>query len=135
MTRTNPLLSPSALPHHLPPYPDLQDEDYREAILEGMAEQLRELDAVATDPSAPTVENVVEAWERSGQTLRRSMDAFWPVAAADTNARRDAIRAELAPLLAAHGDAIMLDRRLYDRLLALRARVDAGDMTLDEETA
>ncbi|AKT51997.1 M3 family metallopeptidase [Arsenicicoccus sp. oral taxon 190] len=135
MTHVNRLLSESTLPHHLPPYADLTDDDYREAVVEGMAAHLRELDAIATDTSPATVTTVLEAFDRSGRLLARSADAFYPAVAAHATPRRDEIRAELAPLLAAHQDAVLLDRRLYDRFVALRDRVDAGEVELDDESA
>ena len=131
----NPLLSPSTLEFQLPDYATLTDADYREAVEVGMAEQLAELDAIAADSSPATVENVLHAWERTGATLERTLSAFWVAKAADTNPERDAIMAEFAPRLAEHNDAIMLDRRLYDRLRALDARRDAGEVELDEQAA
>lgn len=130
---SNPLLSPSTLPFGLPDYATLTDDDYREAVEAGMAEQLRELDALATDGSPASVATVIEAWERTGQLLIRAIEAFWVAKAADTNPRRDAIEEELAPRLAAHEDAILLDRRLYDRLRALAERRDAGEVVLDDQ--
>ena len=130
---TNSLLSPSTLPFALPDYAHLSDADYREAIERGMTEQLAELDAIATDDSPATVANVLEAWERSGALLTRAMNAFWVAKSADTNDARDAIEEDMAPRLAQHSDAILLDARLYGRLTSLAARRDAGDVTLDEQ--
>lgn len=117
---TNSLLHPSTLEFALPDYANLTDEDYREAALQGMQEQIAALDAVATNPEPATVDNTLVAWERSGETLDRALGAFFVAKAAHSNERRDEIDAELAPLLAAHADAIYLNRNLYHRLIALR---------------
>lgn len=133
MTRTNPLLAPSTLPFALPPYAELTDADYREAFLAGMAQHLRELDALATDPEPPTVENTLHAWDRAGSLLLRAEYAFDPAASAHGTDARIALRAELAPLLAAHRDAVLLDPRLHARLVALRERAAAGEVSLDPQ--
>lgn len=130
---TNPLLQPSELPFQLPDYANLGDDQVREAISIGMAEQLNTLDAIATNPHIPTVANTIEDWERSGATLTRAMNAFWVAKAADTNPVRDAIEEEFAPKLAAHGDAILLDARLYERLLQLKDRGERGEIELDAQ--
>lgn len=130
---TNSLLSPSTLAFALPDYAHLSDADYREAIEQGMTEHLAELDALATDDSPATVANVLEAWERSGALLNRAMNAFWVAKSADTNDERDAIEEDMAPRLAQHSDAILLDARLYARLTSLAARRDVGEVTLDEQ--
>ncbi len=129
----NSLLSPSTLPYELPDFAHLSDADFREAIEVGMAEQLEELDAVATNTEPATVENVLHAWERTGATLTRALSAFFVSKAADTNPERDAIEADMAPKLAAHTDAILLDRRLYDRLSELDVRRKSGEVELDEQ--
>lgn len=126
---TNSLLQPSTLDFALPDYAHLTDDDYREAALQGMTEQLVALEALAADPTAPTVENTLHAWETSGETLERAVSAFWVAKSADTNPRRDEILAELSPALAAHNDAIWMNRALYNRFVALR---DSG-IELDEQ--
>ena len=130
----NPVAS-TALPYALHDFRHIAADDWRAALSDGMAEQLAELDVIATDPTPPTAENVLDAWERSGQLLNRAAMGFWTLKEADTTDALDAIEEEMSPRLAAHSDAIMLDRRLYDRLVALDARVTAGEITLDEQGA
>lgn len=130
---TNSLLSPSTLPFDLPDYANLSDADFREAIEQGMAAQLLELDAIAADTTPATVQNTLEAWERSGSLLTRGLNAFWVAKAADANDERDAIDADMAPRLAAHDDAVLLNADLYARLTELRERHDLGEVVLDAQ--
>ena len=88
---------------------------------------------IATNPETPDVENTIAAWELSSTTLDRAGSAFWVVKAADANEQRDAVETALAPKLAEHSNAILLDRRLYDRLVALRSRADSAEVDLDEQ--
>src|SRR5690606_30527587 len=57
---------------------------------------------------------------------------FSNLTAADTNPARQQVEQEMAPRLAAHRDAILLDRRLYERVRALYETRDRLD--LDPET-
>ena len=131
----NPFAGPSTLPFELPDFAVIRTEHYQPAIESGMAEQLAELAAIATNTEVPTVANVIEAWEASGQLFTRALKAFQAKQLADTDDELDAIEAAIAPQLAAHGDAISLDRALYDRVVALAARRDAGDIVLDAQEA
>jgi len=130
----NPVAS-TTLPYALPDFAHITADDWRTALSDGMAEQLAELDAIATDPEPPTVENVLDAWERSGQLLNRAAMGFWTLKEANTTPALDAIEEEMSPKLAAHNDAIMLDPRLYERLVALDARATAGEVSLDDQAA
>ena len=128
----NPLLSESSLPFRLPPFADIRDEHYREAFDVGMAEQRAEVASISTNPDAPTIENTLVALERSGRVLDRAASVFFNKASSDSTAFTDDLEQELAPLLAAHHDAITLDPALFARIDDLWRRVD--ELDLDAET-
>ncbi len=115
----NPFYAPSPLPFHAPPFDKIKDSDYRPAIEAGMAEQLREMRAIADNPAAPTFENTIVAMEKSGALFDRVMAAFNGVAGANTNPELEKIQEEEAPKLAAHRDAIYLDSKLFHRVAAV----------------
>ena len=129
----NPLLTASTLPFQIPDYAHLTDAQFKEAIEIGLTEQRAALETIATNPEKPDVENTIAAWELSSTTLDRAGSAFWVMKAADANEQRDAVETALAPKLAEHSNAILLDRRLYDRLVALRTRAEAAEVDLDEQ--
>src|SRR5690242_19008152 len=53
----NPFLADSPLPLHYPPFDRIRDSDYEPAFEAGMAEHLKEVQAIAHDPAPPTFEN------------------------------------------------------------------------------
>ncbi|WP_421733482.1 M3 family metallopeptidase [Cellulomonas sp.] len=131
----NPFGAPSTLPYGLPDHAQIREEHYRPALLAGMARQRAEIEAIATDPAHPTVENTLEALERSGRLLHRAVVSFYNQSSADSTPGLDAVEEEIAPLFAAHHDAIYLDSRLFARISALRADADSGELELEPDTA
>jgi peptidyl-dipeptidase Dcp len=129
----NPLLCPSTLPYLLPPFAEIRDEHYRPAFEQGMQEQQGEIKAITANPEPPTFENTMLPLERSGQTLMRVGRVFFNRSSSDCDAFTAELEEELAPLLAAHQDAITLDPALYERISTLHeGRNEAG---LDPESA
>ena len=128
----NPFLSESALPYRLPPFDRIEDAHYRPAFEQGMEEQLAEVAAIARSSEAPAFENTIVALERSGRLLDRVARTFFSLASADTNDEINAIRAEMAPKLAAHGDAILLDADLFRRVEAVHEARNEGDLSPEE---
>jgi len=112
----NPFYAPSRLPFQAPPFDKLKDSDYQPAIEAGMAEELREMDAISRNPAAPTFENTLVAMEKTGRLLGRALAAFDAVSEADTNPTLQAAKTELAPKLAAHEDEIYLNAKLFNRV-------------------
>jgi peptidyl-dipeptidase Dcp len=135
----NPFFAPSALPFHAPPFDRIKDEDYQPAMEAGMAEQLTEVERIADDSAAPTFVNTFVAMERSGRLLDRALSAFRGVSDADTNPALQSAKSALAPKLAAHEDAIHLNKKLFERIAAIykqRAtlKLDPESMRLVEVT-
>src|SRR5215831_6795796 len=127
MTRPNPFFDPSPLPFQAPPFDQIQDDDYKAALEEGMTREREEVASIANGSDAPTFRNTVEALERSGQLLRRVSQVFHEIADSNSTPRLREIDAEAAPRLAAHHDAIHLDGRLYARIRAVyESRHEAG---------
>ena len=128
---SNPFLSPSPLPYQLPPFADIRDEHYRPAFDHGFAEQLAEVEAIASSTDEPTFENTMLALERSGQVLQRVAEVFFNKSSSDSTDFTNALEEEIAPLLSAHQDAIRLNPALYARLRSLHER--RHDLGLDPE--
>src|SRR5436190_18220538 len=128
----NPFLSESSLPFHAPPFDKIKDDDYAPAIETGMKDQLAEIDAIANNRAAPTFANTVEAMERSGALLTRVTKVFFNLTTANTSDNLQKIKAEAAPKLAAHSDAIFLNPKLFARVKAIYDQRDS--LKLDPES-
>jgi peptidyl-dipeptidase Dcp len=128
MADTNPLLAPSTLPYQYPPFDRIRNEHFAPAFELGMAEQRAEVEAIATNEDAPTFENTIVAMELAGETLGRAQRIFGNLSSAHTNPEIEKVRSELAPKLAAHGDAIMLDPALFARIDALYQQRESLDL-------
>ncbi|MFH9225351.1 M3 family metallopeptidase [Streptomyces lydicus] len=127
----NPFFEPSDLPYALPPFARIRHEHYLPAFERGMAEQREEIAAIGSRTAPPTFENTVEALERSGAVLGRVSRVFFNKAGSDTDDALQALEAELAPRLAAHDDALLLDPALFARLDVLYEARE--DLALDPE--
>jgi peptidyl-dipeptidase Dcp len=131
---TNPLLSPSTLPFGLPPFADIEDVHYAEAVEAGLAEHLAEIEAFAANPEPPSFENTALAMERSGRLLERAAAAFFTVVSADASDTIRELETRLSPRFSAHQDAVYLNRGLFKRFAALDTRgLDAEAARLVEE--
>lgn len=129
---TNPFFEPSTLPYGMPPFAEIRDEHYRPAFEKGMEDQLAEIANITRRRDMPTFENTLIPLEKSGQILERVATVFFNKASADGNAATEALEEEMAPLLAAHSDAIRLDSQLYWRIKTIYDQLD--ELGLDAES-
>ncbi|MDR7331101.1 M3 family metallopeptidase [Roseateles asaccharophilus] len=120
----NPLLTVSPLPLRYPQFDKLRDEHFAPALDRGMAEQLAEIQAIADNPAAPTFDNTIVAWEKSGRLLARANTLLSSLGGADTNPARQQLQSDYAAKLAAQRDAVLLNPKLFARVEALYAARD-----------
>jgi peptidyl-dipeptidase Dcp len=113
---SNPFYAPSTLPFQAPPFDKIKDEDFQPAIEAGMAQQQAEIQIIANNPDAPTLDNTIVAMEKSGQLLDRVKAAFDGVTGANTNPTLQRTKTIEAPKLAAHEDFIYLNTKLFERI-------------------
>jgi peptidyl-dipeptidase Dcp len=129
---SNPFAKPSTLPLQAPDFSKIKDADYLPAILAGMAQQKREVAAIANKPAPPSFGNTVVAMERTGQLLERAYLAFNAVNGADTNDTLQATDSKTSPLLAQHNDFIYLNAKLFQRFKTLHDRQAELNLTPEQ---
>jgi peptidyl-dipeptidase Dcp len=129
----NPLLSRSPLQYQAPPFDKIRDADYAPALEEGMRQELVEVRDIAENADPPTFGNTIEALERSGELLTRANKVFSNLTQSNTNETLQKVKAEEAPKLAAHRDAIHLNAKLYGRIKAVYDARDSAASKLDPE--
>src|SRR3982750_4121792 len=130
---SNPFAKPSSLPLQTPDFSKIKDSDYLPAIMAGMAEQKREVTAIANQSAAPTFDNTLAALEPSGLLLERAILAFSAVNGANTNDTLQATDTKTSPLLAAHNDFIFLNPKLFARVKTLHDH--QAELNLNPEQA
>jgi peptidyl-dipeptidase Dcp len=116
---SNPFYSESSLPLHYPPFDKIKDSDFAPAFDRGMADNTREIDAIANNTDAPTFDNTILSMEKSGQLLRRAIIVFSNLTGANTNDTLDKLDEEYSPKFAAHNDSVYLNAKLFERIKAL----------------
>jgi peptidyl-dipeptidase Dcp len=129
---SNPFYASSTLPFQAPPFDKIKDEDFQPAIEAGMAQQQAEIQIIANNPDAPTLDNTIVAMEKSGQLLDRVKAAFDGVTGANTNPTLQRIKTIEAPKLAAHEDFIYLNTKLFERISVIYKQ--RASLRLDPES-
>jgi peptidyl-dipeptidase Dcp len=117
----NPFSSPSTLPLQAPAFDRIREEHYVPAFEVGMEQHLAEVLAIAAQTEAPTFANTLEALERVGELLDRVAHVFFNLTGSNVTDGLQKIQAEISPKLAAHRDAIWLNRELFARVQAVHA--------------
>ncbi len=129
----NPLLAPWAGPYGgVPPFDRVRVEHVAPALEAGMAEQLAAIERIAADPSPPTFDNTIAAFERSGRTLDRVTTVYDVLTGSLSDEALRAVEREMAPRLAAFHDAIVQNERLFARIVAVHEGAAAAGLSPEQ---
>lgn len=128
----NPFLKASTLSYQAPDFSKIKDSDFKPAILKGMEIQLQEIKKITDNPDSATFVNTLVPLEQSGQLLERASHVFGLLTGANTNAALQQIQEEIAPLQAAHHDAIFLNDTLFQRIKSIHKQLEKSN--LDDES-
>jgi len=124
-TPANPLLTPWATPHGLPPFDLIRAEHFRPAMEAAMAEHRAELEVITTRAEPADFANTIEALDLAGRLLARVGNVFWNLTSSETSPALQEAERELAPRVAAHQSAVYLDEALFARVDAVYQQREA----------
>ena len=117
MTETqNPFFTAYHTPHQTAPFHLIKMEHYEPAILQGMEEQNKEIEAIISNPEEPTFANTIVALEKSGNLLNRVSTVFGNLMSAETCDEMEALAEKLMPMLTEHRNNITLNEALFARI-------------------
>ena len=120
----NPFFSEWDTPYGIPDFSKIEEKHYIPAIEEGIRQQEAEIQAIIDNQDAPTFENVVEAYERSGAILDRVSMVLFNISESDATESLQKIVEEALPLISVHSDNIFMNPDFFKKVDALFQNID-----------
>ena len=102
-----------------PPFDRVKVADFKPALESAMAENLLEIERIASNKKAADFENTIIALERSGNTLNRVVRIYGIWGSNMNGPDFQPIEREMAPRLAAFQDKITQNEKLFKRIAAV----------------
>ena len=121
---TNPFLSNWDTPYGIPDFGAVKESHYLPAVKAGIEQQQAEIDAIIANEQAPTFENVVAAYERSGAILDRVNGVLFNLAETDATESLQKIVEQVLPMLSEHSDNIFMNPAFFAKVDALFKDID-----------
>lgn len=128
----NPFFKEYKTPFGVPPFDQIKLEHYMPAFEEGMKQQEKEISAIITKKSQPTFQSVIEPLERSGSLLKKVSSVFYNMMSANTNSELQKLAQELSPKMSKHGDDIVMNKQLFDKIKIVYDNKDNAKLTKEQ---
>ncbi|MBQ6964494.1 MAG: M3 family metallopeptidase [Bacteroidaceae bacterium] len=119
MTLINKKMNPFFTTYEYIPFDKIAETDYEPAMMKGIEEEDKEIEAIVSNPAAPTFENTVEALEQTGKLLGNVTEVFFNLLSAETTDFLDKLAQKMSPILSEHSNNITLNEGLFKRVKAV----------------
>ena len=123
-TTPNPFLTGWDTPYGIPDFSKVKENHYVEAVEAGVAQQQAEIDAIIANTEAPTFENVVAAYERSGAILDRVTGVLFNLSETDGTESLQKIVEQVLPMFSVHSDNIFMNPDFFAKVKVLYDDMD-----------
>lgn len=131
----NPFLSPYETEFEIPPFDQIQIDDYMPAFEAGIREANAQIDSIVSSNEAPTFENTIEPLSNLSPTLDRVMSVLMSLTEADSSDELTAVSEKIMPQYTAYLDGVMMNQGLFRRVEAVYNAIDTAKQPLDERRA
>jgi len=131
---SNPLIAEWSGPYGgVPPFDKVRVNQFKPALEAVMALTLAEVEAIANDSAPPTFENTIAAFERSGRAFGRVQTSYGIWSGTMNDPEVAAVEREMAPKLAAFGDRITQNEKLFRRIEAVYNSPEKSKLTPEQQ--
>jgi peptidyl-dipeptidase Dcp len=117
----------------VPPFDKAKVADFKPALETAMAENLKEIDAIAKSPAKPDFENTIAAFERAGKALERVSPVYGVFSSTMSTDDFQKVETEMAPKLAAFRDQIVQNKELFARIAAVYDARESSGLTPEQK--
>lgn len=130
--RENPFLTDWNTPYGIPPFQEIQVDNYIPAIQAGIEQQKKEIEDIVNNQDAPTFDNTILPLELSGEILRKVSGVLYNVSETDRTPALDSVMELAIPMMSEHSDNLSFNKGLYERIAQLY-KGDQSGLTREQQ--
>ena len=130
--RENPFLTDWNTPYGIPPFQEIQVDNYIPAIQAGIEQQKKEIEDIVNNQDTPTFDNTILPLELSGEILRKVSGVLYNVSETDRTPALDSVMELAIPMMSEHSDNLSFNKGLYERIAQLY-KGDQSGLTREQQ--
>ncbi|MBR6211769.1 MAG: M3 family metallopeptidase [Bacteroidales bacterium] len=131
--RTNPFLTEWDTPFGIPPFGQIEESDFIPAIQEGIRQHDAELEAIVNNTEDPTFDNVIGAYDLSGDLLGKVSGVLFNIAETDITPGLEKIVEEATTLISEHENDIIFNKALFAKVEAINNQKASLGLSREQE--
>jgi len=106
-------------PFYFPPFSEIKETDFLPAIEKAIEWAQAEIEKITDSTEEPSFQNTIEALEYSGLPLGNISSVLFNLHSAETSDTLEEVAMQVSPLLSNHGNDVLLNQKLFERIQLL----------------
>lgn len=131
--QNNPFFSEFKGEHGTPLFSQIKNEHYVPAIDRGISLAQKEIEAIVSNPEAPTFENTIVALENSGKDLNRVLGVYFALLECNSDNEMMEMSMDISSKLSDYSSSIILNEPLWKRVRAVWEGRGKLDLTPEQQ--
>ena len=131
--RTNPFLTEWDTPFGIPPFEQIREADFIPALQAGIEQHNAEIQAIIDNPETPDFDNVIAAYDLSGELLSNVAGVLFNMAETDNTPTLEKVVEEATALVSQHSNDLTFNKELFAKVEAVQAKKDELGLTREQE--
>ena len=131
--RVNPFLTEWDTPFEIPPFEQIEEADYLPAVEAGIQQATEELEAIINCTEEPTFDNVIAAYDRSGEILSKVVGVLFNIAETDITPSLESIVEEATVKMSEFENYVSFNKDFYAKVKAVHDAKDGMGLTREQE--
>ncbi|MGI0106976.1 M3 family metallopeptidase [Salinimicrobium sp. WS361] len=119
----------------VPRFDEMELEDLKPALEQGMASHLQEVLMISANPAPPTFENTILAMQQSGEALDRAFTYYGIWSSNMSSPEFREIQQELAPKISEYSSKISQNKELFERIKAVYEQSQVNPLPAQQQRA
>ncbi|MDE7153754.1 MAG: M3 family metallopeptidase [Muribaculaceae bacterium] len=130
----NPFFKPFDNARQTPPFTEIKNEHFEPAIIRGVEHANKDIEAIVTNPEAPTFENTIVALDNAGEDLNRVLNVFYPLTSALCDDELMDVINRVQPVLSEYSTSLILNEGLWNRVKTVYDNRRSLTLTPEQKT-
>ena len=132
-THTNPFLTQWDTPYGIPPFGEIQEDDYLPALEEGINQSLAADKAITDDPEEPSFDNVIAAYDRSNGLVEKVVGVLFNLGETDMTPTLEGIMEKAMTMISEASNEILFNAELFAKVKAVYDKRESLDLTREQQ--
>ena len=132
-TRTNPFLTQWDTPYGIPPFDQIQENDYLPALEEGINQSMAAVKAIVDNTQEPTFDNVIAAYDRSNALADKVVGVLFNLGETDLTPTLEGIMEKAMAMISEASNEVLFNAELFAKVKAVYDKRDSLNLTREQQ--